>query len=269
MTHSGKKKIGKPLLFTHLVFDIMHISCEHLSKTFGNKHAVKDISIDIRPGTILALLGPNGAGKSTTIKMLTGQVKPTSGQIIIDGSSHPSLPEDIRWKLGIMPQEIIIWDDLTIQENLEFSASLYKIKKEEAAKQIAYLIEELKLTPELHTLAKNLSGGYKRRLNLAISVIHNPKVVFLDEPSPGIDAQSRHLLSSFIQHLAKEQNCAVVLTDHYLDEAEKLADYVVIVDHGSIVAEGTMQELKEKHSEKQNSTLEDIFLLLTGKEVRE
>jgi ABC-2 type transport system ATP-binding protein len=313
----------------------MHISCLHLEKNYGSKVAVKDISLDIIPGKILALLGPNGAGKSTTIKMLTGQVIPSGGIIKIDGKEYPSFPSDFRANLGIMPQEVIVWDDLNIKENLEFCSRLYKMNKSLAKTRIQKLIEDLKLTPEIKTLAKNLSGGYKRRLNLAISIIHDPKVIFLDEPTPGIDAQSRILLTDYIQTLAQTGDYAIVLTDHYLEEAEKLADYVVIIDKGQIVTEGTVSELKAKHGQgnllqihlnpksledKQKllslfekdfenpklsketinilvtdpsqslnkaleivssngldmlninikeSTLEDIFLLLTGKEVRE
>jgi len=221
-----------------------------LSKSFGSRQVVKNISLDIIPGKILAFLGPNGAGKSTTIKMLTGSLRPTSGQIIIDGKTHAHLPFEIKLKLGVMPQEIIIWDDLNILENLEYSATIYGLSKEEAKERVKDLIQALKLEPELKTLAKNLSGGYKRRLNLAISIIHNPEVIFLDEPTPGIDAQSRILLTEYIQKLVATGKHSVVLTDHYLEEAEKLADYVVIVDNGEIITEGTVAQLKAKHGKE-------------------
>lgn len=225
----------------------MHITCESLSKTFGSRQVVKDISLDIRPGKILALLGPNGAGKSTTIKMLTGNLKPSSGSISIGDQTHPHLPQNYKSQIGIMPQEIIVWDDLTIKENLEYTATNYFIPKGAAKERIGTLIEDLKLQPELNTLARNLSGGYKRRLNLAISILHDPEVVFLDEPTPGIDAQSRILLTEYIQKLVSDGKKAVVLTDHYLEEAEKLADYVVIIDNGEIITQGTVSELKAKH----------------------
>ncbi|MEI6729034.1 MAG: ABC transporter ATP-binding protein [bacterium] len=249
----------------------MHLSAKNLYKEFGSKIAVQNISLDIYPGKILALLGPNGAGKSTTIKMLTGQLKPTSGQIIIDQKSYDHFPEKLRDNLGIMPQEVIIWDDLNIRENLEYSADLYKLDSQKKAARVENLISDLKLEPEIKTLAKNLSGGYKRRLNLAISIIHDPEIIFLDEPTPGIDAQSRILLTEYIQKLADTGKYSIVLTDHYLEEAEKLADYVVIIDHGQIVTEGTVAELKAKHGQgnllqvhlnsKQEKNLEQILAI--------
>lgn len=227
----------------------MHIKTQNLSKKYGSKTVVDGVNLDLVPGQILALLGPNGAGKSTTIKMLTGRAKPTSGKILIDDTEYTSFPEKLLSSLGIMPQEIVVWDDLTIRENLDYTASLYKLPKNQADAKIQEIISDLKLTPEINTLAKNLSGGYKRRVNLAISVLHSPKVIFLDEPTPGIDAQSRILLTEYIQKLADKKEQAIVLTDHYLDQAEKLADYVVIIDGGKIITEGTVSELKAKHSQ--------------------
>ena len=197
----------------------------------------------------MALLGPNGAGKSTTIKMLTGGLKPTSGNIFLDSKEYTELPFEAKSKIGIMPQEIIIWDDLNIQENLEYSAALYKLGRSTTQKRVKQLIDDLKLTPELKTLARNLSGGYKRRLNLAISIIHDPEIIFLDEPTPGIDAQSRILLTEYIQKIVIQEEKAVVLTDHYLEEAEKLTDYVIIIDDGAVITEGTVPELKAKHGD--------------------
>ncbi|MEM1312059.1 MAG: ABC transporter ATP-binding protein [Patescibacteria group bacterium] len=228
----------------------MHIVSKNLSKRYRSKLAVKDVSLDIKPGQVLALLGPNGAGKSTTIKMLTGTMKPTSGQILVDGVKYSHLPHSIKSQLGVMPQEIIIWDDLNILENLQYSATIYNLSQVDAKSRISALIEGLKLESEIKTLAKNLSGGYKRRLNLAVSIIHDPEVVFLDEPTPGIDVQSRILLTDYIKNLVKAKNHSVVLTDHYLEEAEKLADYVVIIDNGEIIAQGTVQELKAKYSKE-------------------
>ncbi len=227
----------------------MHIITKNLNKKYGTKKVVTDINLDLIPGQILALLGPNGSGKSTIIKMLTGRIKPTSGSIFINSKEYSSFPTELRSKIGIMPQEIIIWDDLTILENLKYTASLYKIPRITAELRIKDIINDLRLTPEINNLAKNLSGGYKRRLNLAISVLHNPKVIFLDEPTPGIDAQSRILLTEYIQKLANKKEQAILLTDHYLDQAEKLADYVVIIDSGKLVTEGTVSELKAKHSQ--------------------
>jgi len=227
----------------------MHIKAQKLNKVFGSREVVQDISLDLKPGKILALLGPNGAGKSTIIKMLTGQLKPTKGSIKVDGEDYESFPDHMRAQLGVMPQEIVIWDDLTILENLRFSASLHKLSKQLTTERIHYLMTQLKLESEKDTLARNLSGGYKRRLHLANSIIHDPKVIFLDEPTPGIDAQSRILLTEYIQQLVDTGNYSILLTDHYLDEAEKLADYVVIFDRGQVVDEGTVAQLKSRHGD--------------------
>jgi len=225
----------------------MKLTAQGLSKSFGSKQAVNDLSLEITPGRVLGLLGPNGAGKSTTIKMLSGQIAPSAGTITIDGEEYDRVPDDYRGKIGVMPQEVIIWDYLTIEENLLYTATLQKVDTKTARKRADYLIEALHLQKELHTLGRDLSGGYKRRLNLAISIIHDPTLLFLDEPTPGIDAQSRRFLMDYIQELADTKDYAIVLTDHYLDEAEKLSDYVVIIDDGGIVAEGTVPQLKKKH----------------------
>ena len=227
----------------------MKIVAKQLVKKYGSKTVVDDVSLTIVPGKIIGLLGPNGAGKSTTIKILTGQIKPDAGSLEINGEMHEYFPEALRVKLGIMPQDIVIWDSLNILENLQMSANLYELKADVAKNRIDYLIKALKLEPELKTLARDLSGGYKRRLNLAISIIHDPEVIFLDEPTPGIDAQSRHLLMSFVKELADSGEHAIVLTDHYLDEVEKLCDYIVIIDGGKIIAEGSLSKLKAKYGE--------------------
>ncbi|KXK27008.1 MAG: Daunorubicin/doxorubicin resistance ATP-binding protein DrrA [candidate division WS6 bacterium OLB20] len=146
-----------------------------------------------------------------------------------------------------MPQEVVIWDNLTIIENLIYSARLQNMPADKTRSRTDYLIEALNLEKETHTLARNLSGGYKRRLNLALSIIHDPTLLFLDEPTPGIDAQSRRFLMDYIRDLSDSNNYAIVLTDHYLDEAEKLSDYVVIIDDGTVIAEGTVPQLKRMY----------------------
>lgn len=235
-----------PPLLHQLKYSLMRIQTKNLTKKYGQREVVKGIDLDIKPGQILGLLGPNGAGKSTTIQMLTGQTLPTTGQIIVDDKEFSSISESLRKNIGVMPQDIILWDDLSVKENLEFSARMQNMPEHKIQARSKELIKALALEKELTTLAKNLSGGFKRRLNLAISIIHNPSVVFLDEPTPGIDPQNRRFLWDFIASL-KEENRAVVLTDHYLEEAEKLSDYVVIIDEGKVIAEGTVNQLKQKH----------------------
>lgn len=226
---------------------MMNISARSITKTYSGRQVLKGLDIDIQQGKVLGILGPNGAGKSTAIKILTGQTKPSSGYLEIDGKRYDHLAEEYRMQLGVMPQDIVIWDDLNILENLEMSADIYGLPAAMKKQRTEFLVNSLKLTPELKTLARNLSGGYKRRLNLAISIIHNPKLIFLDEPTPGIDAQSRHLLMDFISSLADSGDYAIVLTDHYLDEAEKICDSFIIIDAGQVVTQGNLAELRRKH----------------------
>ena len=224
----------------------MKIKAIDLTKKYGSKTVVNGINFEIRNGQILGLLGPNGAGKSTTIKMLSGQTVPTSGLIEIDGKKYSKVPSEFRTQIGVMPQDVIIWDSLTVKENLEFSGKIYKLPNKELISRRDFLIEALNLKKELNTVSDHLSGGFKRRLNLAITIMNNPKAVFLDEPTPGIDPQNRRFLWEYISNL-KTEDRSVILTDHYLDEAEKLADYVVIIDNGNVIAEGTVKELKKKY----------------------
>lgn len=224
----------------------MKIRAIDLTKKYGSKTVVNKINFEIRNGQILGLLGPNGAGKSTTIKMLSGQTEPSSGFIEIDGKQYSKVPSEFRTQIGVMPQDVIIWDSLTVKENLEFSGKIYKLSNKELIKRRDFLIDALNLKKELNTVADHLSGGFKRRLNLAITIMNNPGAVFLDEPTPGIDPQNRRFLWEYISNL-KTENRSVILTDHYLDEAEKLADYVVIIDNGNVIAQGTVKELKTKY----------------------
>jgi ABC-2 type transport system ATP-binding protein len=220
---------------------------KNLSKSYNNQKVVNNIDLKLRKGEILGLLGPNGAGKSTTIKMLTGQISPESGNIIYKEREYSSLPSKAQTNMGIMPQDIFLWEELDIKENLKFTANLYDMNTKAIEKRIKFLIDKLDLKSQLSILAKNLSGGYKRRLNLAISIIHDPEIIFLDEPTPGIDTKSRRIIMDFINELSKEEGKSILLTDHYLDEAEKLSDYVIIIDKGEIIAEGTVPELKNKY----------------------
>lgn len=226
----------------------MPITAKNLKKKYGKKYAVNDISLEIPNASTIGLLGPNGSGKTTMIKMLTGQLSPSSGTVEYDGVSIKKLGNNINMKIGIMPQEVVVWDHLTIEENLNFSGKLFNLDKKTLEKRKAMLINKLKLESELKTLARNLSGGYRRRLNLAISIIHNPQVIFLDEPTPGVDPQSRRAMWDFIYEIRETEKHSILLTDHYLDEAEKVCDYIIIIDYGKIIAQGTFNELKKEYA---------------------
>jgi ABC-2 type transport system ATP-binding protein len=243
----------------------MKIIAKDLSKKYGDREVVSGVNLEVRPGQILALLGPNGAGKSTTIKMLTGQIAPSKGSIDIDGKEFTEVPKSFRGKIGVMPQEVVVWEAMTTLENIQMAATFQGLSGKNLKKAVDELVKGLNLEPEMKTLARNLSGGYKRRLNLAISIVHDPSVVFLDEPSPGIDPQNRRFLWEYIRTL-KESGKAVVLTDHYLEEAEALADYIVIVDNGKVIAEGTNQDLKERYG---SGSIVQLVLDETEKDVKE
>lgn len=224
------------------------LQARSISKTYGDRQVVSNVTIEILAGKVVAFLGPNGAGKSTVIKMLTGQISPTAGEIVWKGQSYSFLPVECRNSLGIMPQEVVFWETLTIEENLRFVAQLHRMSANSIQNRVNELISTLHLEKERKTLAGNLSGGYKRRLHLAVSIIHNPDIIFLDEPSPGIDPQSRRLMWEYIDTL-RTQGKAILLTDHYLEEAEALADYVHIIDAGKVIAHGTVKELQHKFGE--------------------
>lgn len=223
------------------------LEAKDIKKRFGKKYAVDGISLQIRKNQTVGLLGPNGSGKTTTIRMITGQMRPTSGEIIYGDQPIQNLGNKVNEKIGIMPQDVVVWDQLTLEENLDFTGKLFNLDRKYSKKRKDLLIKKLKLSDELNTLARNLSGGYRRRLNLAISIMHEPELIFLDEPTPGVDPQSRRAMWDFIYELKEKKEHSILLTDHYLDEAEKVCDYIIIIDYGKVIAEGTFSELKKKY----------------------
>lgn len=227
------------------------INAKGLTKNFGEFEAVKNISLQIPKGKVFGLLGPNGAGKTTCLKMLTGLLVPTAGEIIIDGKDPHNSSEkaEIKKMLGLIPQEIVIWEDLTVLENMEFVASIYKVPKDVAKERIDKLIGEIHLVDKRKTLAKNLSGGLKRRLNIIMGLVHDPEIVVCDEPTPGLDPQSRKLVWEFIQDLSKVKNKTVILTTHFMEESDKLSDLVAIMDYGEIIVVDTPDNLKNSIGE--------------------
>jgi ABC-2 type transport system ATP-binding protein len=222
------------------------ISASGLSKNYGDLLAVNNISLNIPKGKVFGFLGPNGAGKTTSLKMLTGLLVPTSGKIMIDGKNpekHSDLKE-IKEMLGLIPQEIVLWEDLTVEENLHFVASIYKIPKDVAKQRIDNLISEIVLEDKRKVQVKKLSGGLKRRLNIIMALVHEPDIVVCDEPTPGLDPQSRALVWRFIQDLTKIKGKTVILTTHFMDEADELSDEIAIIDDGKILVTDTPDNLK-------------------------
>ena len=232
------------------------IQTQNLLKVFpGEVRAVDGLSINVRRGEVFGFLGPNGAGKTTAIKMMVGLLKPTKGKTIIDGHEVKAGSKVVKEKVGVCPQEIVIWDKLTTYENLKVIGDLYETPKAKLEKNINSLLRDLKLEDKRNARASALSGGMKRRLNLAMALVHDPEIVVLDEPSPGLDPQSRLVLWNFIQEIPKKANTTVILTTHFMEEADRLSDRVAIIDHGKLLVNDTPERLKASTGEG------DILLL--------
>jgi len=242
------------------------IAVEHLTKKFGPVAAVSDISFKIRQSEIVAFLGPNGAGKTTTIKMLTTLLKPTSGKIELDGLNPEREPGEVRKRFGIVFQDPSLDDELTAQENMEIHAALYQIPRRDCAERIEKLLKLFELWDRRKEPCKRFSGGMRRRLEIARGLLHSPRVLFLDEPTLGLDPQTRNQLWNQVKKLNQEEGVTVFLTTHYMEEAERVAHRVAIIDHGRIIAQGTPEELKQQ---TKSQTLEQAFLALTGSTIRE
>ena len=223
------------------------IEIEHLNKTFGDVKAVRDLSFRVKEGELFAFLGVNGAGKSTTISIMCGQQSKDSGKVVISGTDLDESVDSIKRELGVVFQNSVLDKALSVKDNLENRAALYGITGEDFEKRLAELAELLDFSDLMKRTVGKLSGGQRRRIDIARALLHSPKILILDEPTTGLDPQTRKLLWSAISRLRKEQNMTVFLTTHYMEEAAD-ADYVVILDSGRIVAEGTPLELKNKYT---------------------
>jgi ABC-2 type transport system ATP-binding protein len=241
------------------------IEVENLTKKFGDFTAVNNISFDVKKGETFAFLGPNGAGKSTTIKMLTTLLSPTEGKIVINGWDPDKSQDMVRKQFGIVFQDPSLDDDLTAWENMDLHAILYGVSASGRAERIEELLKFVDLWERKNSLVKTFSGGMKRRLEIARGLLHHPKILFLDEPTIGLDPQTRNHMWSYLKNVNEKENMTVFFTTHYMEEAEKNADRIVIIDNGKIIAEGTAEELKGKTNSK---SLEDAFLSLTGHAIR-
>lgn len=242
------------------------IKVTDLTKKYGDFTAVDAITFEVQEGELFAFLGPNGAGKSTTIKMLTTLLNPTSGSILINGFNPRDNQDSVRKSLGIVFQDPSLDDELTAKENMDFHAALYKVLTDVKAKRVEELLRFVELWERKNSLVKTFSGGMKRRLEIARGLLHHPKVFFLDEPTIGLDPQTRNHIWEYIEDLNQKEKITVFFTTHYMDEAEKVAGRIAIIDQGKIVASGTTEELKQQTNA---STLEDAFLSLTGKIIRD
>ena len=242
------------------------IEVKNLVKKFDKFLAVDDISFSVKQGEVFAFLGPNGAGKSTTIKMLTTLLRPTSGEIRINDFNPMTEQDAVRHSFGIVFQDPSLDDDLTALENMEIHGMLYDVPNDLLKNRTEDLLKLVELWEKRNEQVKKFSGGMKRRLEIARGLLHHPKILFLDEPTLGLDPQTRNLMWNYIKDLNEKEKVTVFFSTHYMQEAEKVANRIAIIDHGKIIVIGSAKELEEQTN---TQTLEDAFLALTGKGIRE
>ncbi|TDR20418.1 ABC transporter ATP-binding protein [Marinicella litoralis] len=234
------------------------IKIQALSKSYGQMMAADDINFNVEAGEIFGLLGPNGAGKSTTINCISGLLKPSLGEVSINQHSVLSEPIHAKASLGLVPQDLALYEDLSGMENLNFWGQAYGLSGDHLKQRIETVLDQVGLTTRAKDLVNTYSGGMKRRLNFACAILHEPKALLLDEPTVGVDPQSREHLLSAVEQL-KSQGTAVLYTTHYMEEAERLCDRIAIIDHGKIIATGTVNDLRSEMGEKDLITLTGDF----------
>lgn len=242
------------------------VVADNVVKDYGEVLAVNNISFNVKAGEIFAFLGPNGAGKSTTIKMLTTMLRPTSGKLLLNGHDVTREQDAARKSFGIVFQDPSLEEELTAYENMELHAVLYGLPKSEQPRRIQELMQLVELWARKDSMVKTYSGGMRRRLEIARGLLHHPKILFLDEPTLGLDTQTRNVLWNYVKKLSKSEGMTIFFTTHYLDEAEDVAQRIAIIDHGKIVAMGTTAELTKQTSTKD---LEAAYLKLTGETLRD
>jgi len=242
----------------------------NLRKSFGSLVAVDDVSFSIESGQLLGLLGPNGAGKTTTVSMLTGLLVPDRGEVLIAGHRLGGDTDPAKRRIGLVPQDLALYDELTARDNLNFFGALYGLSGGALDAAITSALELVELADRARDRVKTFSGGMKRRLNLAAGLLHDPDILLLDEPTVGVDPQSRNAIFDNLETL-KRRGKALLYTTHYMEEAERLADRIVVVDHGSVIADDTLAGLTGRVAAAGGgaATLESVFLTLTGRSLRD
>ena len=244
------------------------ITIEHISKKYksAENYSVTDLSLFIAEKEIFGLLGPNGAGKTTLISLLCSLINPTSGTFNIDGLTYQNNKNQLKKLIGIVPQEYALYPTLTAFENLKYFGSMYGLKGNELKLKINLALQTLGLSQFSNKKIDTFSGGMKRRINLIASVLHDPKVLFLDEPTVGVDVQSKNVIINYLKDL-NEKGTTIIYTSHHLNEAEAFCTKVAIIDHGKIITQGTPKNLINE--QKGTNNLEDVFLALTGNALRD
>ena len=243
------------------------IVVRHLTKAFRKKVAVDGISFEVPRGRFFGFLGPNGAGKSTTIKMLTGLLRPTAGEVTIEGFSLEKDLLDLKRVIGVLPEELPLYERLTGEEYLHFAGRMYGLGRDETRRRTEELLEFLSLDDERGKLIVDYSQGMRKKVALAAALIHSPKVLFLDEPLNGIDTVSGRVVTDLLRRLA-DKGVTLFFTTHVLDVVERLCDEVAIIDHGRLIAQGTLDQIRAQREVAQDASLEDVFLKLVSAEVR-
>lgn len=244
------------------------LKVKNLEKSYEEKKVVNKISFEVNKGEVIGLLGANGAGKSTTIKMITGILKRNSGDIIYDGSSISDNYRVYQREIGVVPQDIAFYAEMSAYDNVKFFCSLYGFKRKELDERVEKALKFVGLWDRRKEAAKNYSGGMKRRLNIACSIAHSPKLLIMDEPTVGIDPQSRNNIMEVIKKL-NSNGTTVIYVSHYMEEVEALCNRIILVEEGKIIEDSSKEDLKKKYSKYGKNTLEEIFLYITGTELRD
>lgn len=227
--------------------------------------AVDNLSFSIEQGSIFGLLGPNGAGKTTTLSILCGLIQATSGEANVLGLSLKKDTQKIKQIIGVVPQEIALYPTLTAYENLRYIGNMYGLSGKTLRQKVRENLDIVGLGPQAHSRVETFSGGMKRRINLVAGILHEPKVLFLDEPTVGVDVQSRNLITEHL-HVLNQRGCTIIYTSHLMEEAENLCKDIAIIDHGNIIASGVPKAVIKEHG---TENLEQLFLKLTGKTLRD
>ncbi len=253
-----KKEESGALMESEIVID-------NLTKKFETITAVNEFSLTIYKGELFGLLGPNGAGKTTIINVLCGLLPPTQGSVHVGGYDIQKEPQKVKALTGVCPQDTAVFPYLTGRENVEFFGNLHSLPRETLSQNVGMLLEKMGLREDANRKVATYSGGMRRRVNLAMALVHDPHIAFLDEPTVAMDPQSRRAVWDFMREL-KMKNKTIILTTHSMEEAEELCERVGIIDYGKLIALGTPHQLNEKYSSK---NLEEVFLRLTGRKIRE
>jgi ABC-2 type transport system ATP-binding protein len=250
----------------------IEVDVQKLHKQFGKHEAVKNVSFTIGKGEIFGLLGPNGAGKSTTINMMCGYLAPTSGDTLIQSISVSKAPRKVKRIIGVVPQEIALYKDLTAQENITFFGEIYGLSHKERKQRSADVLHFVGLYDRRNDAIKTFSGGMQRRINMAIALMHRPAFLMMDEPTVGVDPQSRENIFDTIEQL-RDQGTTILYTTHYMEEAERMCNHIAIMDEGQIIAMGTLEQLLAMRDQNREVArphgLQELFIQLTGKTLRD